>query len=40
MLSIKMFENQNFNLGMINDIPDPVINVMFFTVSPNLKVIV
>jgi hypothetical protein len=29
MLSIKMFENQNFNLGMINDIPDPVIMSCF-----------
>jgi hypothetical protein len=24
MLSIKIFEKQNFNLGMINDIPDHV----------------
>lgn len=30
MLSIKIFENQNFNLGMINEIPDHAINVMFF----------
>jgi hypothetical protein len=30
MLSIKIFENQNFNLGMINEIPNHVTNVMFF----------
>jgi hypothetical protein len=40
MLSIKIFENQNINLGMINDIPDHVTNVTFSMVSPILKVIV
>jgi hypothetical protein len=39
MLSIKIFENQNFNLGMINDIPNHVSNVIFLMVSPILNII-